>query len=68
MELPPEEFWAELLSRNAEQIVRVWETLTSEEKRTVRLHLQKMISEDGWTQPQRGSAQAAVAVLQADDL
>lgn len=63
MKLPLEDFWAEILSRDAVRIMRIWRDLTLEEKEAVRSHLQRMVSEDGWTEPQRISATAAIKAI-----
>lgn len=68
MSLSVEDFWDYLLSRNAEQITFAWRTLDAEEQRAVWAHLGRMISEEGWLDSQRESAQAAIAALQAADL
>jgi len=56
--------WNGLLSRKREQILAAWQTLTTEEQRAVVAHLQRMVTEVGWTEPQRISAQAALDVLE----
>lgn len=67
MSLPLETFWAEILSRNPERISTAWNSLNEEEQAVVKKHLRKMSSEEGWTQPQRDSAAAALEVIDKND-
>jgi hypothetical protein len=57
--------WDGLLSRQATLIRTAWATLSPGEKRAVYAHLVRMATEPGWTEPQRDSAQIALAVLGA---
>lgn len=63
----PELIWSNILSRNAADIVTTWNSLSNEEQTAVRAHLSRMVSEDGWAEPQRVSAQVALDTLQAHD-
>lgn len=58
-----EKLWSDLLSGDAMRVRAAWQTLTTSERRAVRTHLRRMASEDGWTELQRGAAQAALAAL-----
>ena len=55
--------WDGLLSRQATLIRTAWATLSPGEKRAVYAHLLRMTTEEGWTEPQRASAQMALVVL-----
>ncbi len=63
MELSVEEFWEQILSREPERVLEAWKTLSEKEQRSVWHHLEKMVYEDGWADPQRDSAKAALRVL-----
>lgn len=63
MKLPLELFWAEMLSREAERVVAAWQTLAADEQQAVWNHLERMVTEPDWSEPQRLSAQAALAAL-----
>ncbi len=63
MTMTPDELWADILSREATLVLEAWETLTAEEQQAVRAHLERMATEEGWTQPQRLSALAALRIL-----
>ncbi|PJF41678.1 MAG: hypothetical protein CUN55_11600 [Phototrophicales bacterium] len=59
-----EQFWADILSRNAELIRHAFEMLEDiQERQAVLAHLSKMATEEGWAESQRISAQAALRVL-----
>ncbi len=59
-----ENFWGEILSRDAERTRRAFVALQdAEQRQSVLDHLQKMVSEDGWAEPQRVSAQHALNAL-----
>ncbi len=58
-----ETLWQALLSQMPDQIQAAWETLNGEERIAIYIHLKRMASEDGWTEPQRISAQSALDVL-----
>jgi hypothetical protein len=59
-----ETFWGNLLSGDPEVIRAAWEHLDGEERAAVYAHLESMATEEGWSEPQRLSAQAALAALQ----
>lgn len=58
-----ERLWADILSRDADRVRATWDTLNTEEKLAVHKHLLRMTTEDGWTEPQQISAQAALEAL-----
>jgi hypothetical protein len=60
---PLEAFWGQVLSRDPQQVREAFETLTEEERRALREHLARMVSEPGWQPEQRDSAQAALDAL-----
>lgn len=62
-----DEFWGDLLSEEPLRVAAVWATLDAETKRSVRDHLQKMATEDGWQPIQKQSAQSALAVIESAD-
>ena len=64
MTTDPETVWAGLLSREPATVRVAWKQLTREEQVAVSAHLQRMATEDGWSEPQRASAQAALDTLQ----
>jgi hypothetical protein len=59
-----ENLWARLLSREPETIRAAWELLQGEERTAIYTHLVIMATEEGWSEPQRLSAQAALDVIQ----
>jgi aminodeoxyfutalosine deaminase len=59
----PDTFWANMLSRETDQILAVWRELNSAERAAVHAHLTRMATETGWSEPQRISAQAALDAL-----
>ena len=61
-----ERFWGNMLSRDPARIRETWDTLQDDEKQAVRTHLQRMTTENGWTEPQRLSAQTALQALDDD--
>lgn len=63
MKLPLEVFWAELLSRDSRRVIFAWKTLSKEEQHAVWEHLHRMATEEGWLEPQRVSARAALSGL-----
>lgn len=63
MTTDPETLWANILSRDPDTIRTAWEDLDADEQTAVRAHLERMATEDGWTEPQRISAQAALDTL-----
>jgi hypothetical protein len=58
-----DEFWADLLSEEPLRITAAWITLDAESQGSVREHLQRMVSEDGWQESQREAAQVALEVI-----
>ncbi len=64
--LEPETTWENLLSRRREDILGVWELLNADERASVLAHLHRMTEDEGWTEPQRESARAALEVLRAE--
>ena len=58
-----EQLWGGLLSRQPEQVQRVFASLTPEEQADVSAHLKRMATETGWHPEQRASALAALAAL-----
>jgi hypothetical protein len=59
--------WEDLLSRRPARIRRAYARLTSERQQSVRAHLQRMVSEDGWHGEQVRSAQAALQALAQEE-
>ena len=59
--------WNGLLSRRPELILAAWQTLSRKEQHAVYAHLIRMTTEEGWTEPQRISAEAALVVLDAQE-
>ncbi|HLA44812.1 MAG TPA: hypothetical protein VJZ27_15315 [Aggregatilineales bacterium] len=62
-----EEFWKQILSREPKQIQKAYLALPDDDEReAVYAHLQNMASEDddGWSEPQRISAAAAIEALE----
>ena len=58
-----EEFWGDLLSEEPLRIVAAWTTLDEEERESVHIHLTRMATEEGWSDVQRISAQAALQTI-----
>ena len=58
-------FWENMLSRDPARVREAWDTLTVEERVAIHAHLVRMSTEEGWTEPQRLSAQAALDALRA---
>jgi hypothetical protein len=57
-------FWAEMLSRETKRVRTALYSLEDENERAaVILHLRRMATEDGWSESQRLSAQAALDAL-----
>ena len=61
-----ETFWAHILSGEPAHIHAAWENLDDEERATVLAHLETMVTEEGWSEPQRRAAQAALDMLRGD--
>jgi hypothetical protein len=57
------DIWSEILSRNPERIRHAFQTLNTQEKISVRAHLVRMISEDGWHPGQVQSASIALEAI-----
>jgi len=57
------DIWSEILSREPQRIRRTFQGLNSEEKITVRVHLIRMTTEDGWHEAQIASAKAALEAI-----
>lgn len=55
--------WEVVLSRNPKRILLAFESLQPDQKKAVREHLYKMVSEPGWQPEQRKSAQAALDAI-----
>jgi hypothetical protein len=64
---PIEEFWNDILSRNAERTLKAFSTLNVNEQQSIYIHLQRMASEPGWNIEQVLSAQAALRVLNIEN-
>jgi hypothetical protein len=58
-----EQLWSALLSRDPDTIQSTWDTLEPDEQTAVYAHLERMTTEEGWTEPQRVSARAALDAL-----
>jgi hypothetical protein len=67
MELDPEldALWGGLLSRDPARILRALDGLTEAERAGVVSHLRRMATEEGWSEGQRESSQAALAAIGA---
>ena len=57
------DIWTEILSREPARIILAFKQLNSTEKITVRAHLIKMTTEDGWHPEQIKSAQIALDAI-----
>jgi hypothetical protein len=60
-------FWEHLLSEDPDEIQEAWARLNSYERAAVLAHLVTMATDEGWSEPQRRAAQAALDVLRGDD-
>jgi len=60
-----ETFWENLLSSDAERILRAWRTLSPAEAAGVRAHLQDMAHGPGWQPVQQQAAAEALRVVAA---
>lgn len=58
-----QQLWGSILSRQPALIREAWAGLSEEERGSVYAHLERMVSEDGWAEPQRISARAALDAL-----
>ena len=61
---PLELIWDGLLSHDPTQIKLSYNSLDPASQRSVLIHLQQMVSEEGWLAVQQQSAQIALDVLQ----
>jgi hypothetical protein len=57
--------WDNILSRQPALITAAFASLNPSDQQAVLLHLQRMVSEDGWQLEQRLSAQSAIEALTA---
>jgi hypothetical protein len=55
--------WEEILSRDPDRVKIAYNSLSDEERRHVSDHLKKMVSESGWHQEQKISAQTAINAI-----
>ena len=62
-ELNPEILWDALLSVDEDLIREVYVQLVESQRVSVKAHLQKMVSEEGWHPSQRESAQIALKTI-----
>jgi hypothetical protein len=62
--MEPEELWEHLLSEKTALILRAWQTINSEERAAVKLHLQAMSRETDWHPSQRRAAGAALQCIE----
>ena len=59
-----DQFWGQILSRDADHIQAAFEAIQDETERAVLIqHLHNMTTEDGWAEPQQQSAQAALNII-----
>ncbi len=58
-----EEFWSGILSEEPVRIIAAWLTLDAVEQITVRDHLTRMATDEGWEQQQRRAARAALNAI-----
>lgn len=59
-----QDIWDALLSRQAERVLAMYNSLGSRDKERVLAHLMRMSTESGWHPEQRASAIAALAAIQ----
>ncbi len=59
-----EKIWDDILSRRPARIRRRYSLLDPESQREVREHLKRMVTEDGWQDPQVISARTALMALE----
>lgn len=57
------DIWTEILSREADRIRLAFQSLTTAEKISVRAHLIRMTTEEGWQDAQVESATAALVAI-----
>jgi hypothetical protein len=58
-----DQIWDHLLSRQPDLIMKAFQQLNTTDKKNVILHLQRMISESGWHEEQKISAEIALTNL-----
>jgi hypothetical protein len=58
-----EEFWGDILSEEPLRIVAAWLTLDSREQITIRDHLTRMATDEGWAAEQRRAARSALNAI-----
>jgi hypothetical protein len=59
----PEDFWGNILSRDADLIRPEIDRVSNDERTRIINHLQKMVSEPGWHEEQKISARYALDVI-----
>lgn len=59
-----ETFWADIFSKEPVKIIAAMDSLSEEEQQAVINHLQRMVTETGWTEGQRKNARSALDILQ----
>lgn len=62
---PLELLWDALLSRQPEKVRAAFNNLDPNSQRSVRIHLERMVSEPGWHPEQVKSAKAALTALES---
>jgi hypothetical protein len=62
--IEPEEFWSEVLSEDPARVQDALRILTRVERAGVRVHLQAMAEDAGWSTGQRRRARAALVAIQ----
>ena len=63
-----ERMWDSLLSRDPEQVLVCFRSLSLGEQISVITHLERMITESGWLPVQRHSAQFALETIRQADI
>jgi hypothetical protein len=58
-----EVFWGHILSEEPQRIVAAWLTLDANEQITIRDHLARMATEEGWATEQRRAARTALGTI-----
>jgi hypothetical protein len=58
-----EEIWEQVLCRDSESIRKAFAALDRNDRRSLTIHLQKMVTETGWQPEQRKSAQIALDAI-----
>ena len=59
-------FWSEILSGDPQAVRRMWAALNRQERGIVKGHLDRLASEDGWSEEQRQAAQAALSIIESE--